>query len=331
MSLTSTPTTTSPSARKPTDPPLNAQLTSGQKQTVSIAAAGSDEQFYIAVPSSNMITCHTTSGSGNSDLYAKFGSQPTLSSYDALSNGGSTNEVVGPLNASTSDRTLYVMVYALTPIIDVELWCDLDYTTTKPTASSTTISPTSNLTSSTYAPTGLPTSNETAKPTNAPTRLPTSSPTNAPTRLPTSNQTASPTKTPTQLPTSNQTASPTKTPTRLPTSNQISGKPTGIAVITLVEVLDSGEPDELDDGFGSSVTISGTTAVIGAPGFGAAYVFEFKNGKWEKIDELIPSSSISDKCGTSVAVSENYALVGCPTNGDGASVILVFVTPLFVF
>ena len=246
-----------------------------------------------------MITCHTTSGSGNSDLYAKFGSQPTLSSYDALSNGGSTNEVVGPLNASTSDRTLYVMVYALTPIIDVELWCDLDYTTSKPTASSTTISPTSNLTSSTYAPTGLPTSNETAKPTNAPTRLPTSSPTNA--------------------------------PTRLPTSNQISGKPTGIAVITLVEVLDSGEPDELDDGFGSSVTISGTTAVIGAPGFGAAYVFEFKNGKWEKIDELIPSSSISDKCGTSVAVSENYALVGCPTNGDGASVILVFVTPLFVF
>ena len=294
-----------------------------------------------------MITCHTTSGSGNSDLYAKFGSQPTLSSYDALSNGGSTNEVVGPLNASTSDRTLYVMVYALTPIIDVELRCDLDYTTSKPTASSTTISPTSNLTSSTYAPTGLPTSNETAKPTNAPTRLPTSNPTNAPTRLPTSNQTASPTKTPTrlptsnqtaspiktptQLPTSNQTASPTKTPTRLPTSNQISGKPTGIAVITLVEVLDSGEPDELDDGFGSSVTISGTTAVIGAPGFGAAYVFEFKNGKWEKIDELIPSSSISDKCGTSVAVSENYALVGCPTNGDGASVILVFVTPLFMF
>jgi hypothetical protein len=246
-----------------------------------------DAQFYIAVPSSNMITCLTTSGSGNPDLYAKFGSQPTLNSYDALSNGGSTNEVVGPLNASTSDRTLYVMVYASTPFIDVELRCDLEYTTSKPTASPTTISPTSNLTSSTNAPTGLPTSNQTAKPTNAPTRL--------------------------------------------PTSNEISGKPTGIAVITLVEVLDSGEPVQMDDGFGSSVTISGTTAVIGAPGAGAAYVFEFKNGKWEKIDELIPSSSSLDKCGTSVAVSGNYALVGCPTNGDGASVILVFVTPLFMF
>ncbi len=79
------------------------------------------------------------------------------------------------------------------------------------------------------------------------------------------------------------------------------------------------------------MTISGTPAVIGAPGAGAAFVFEFKNGKWEKIDELIPLSSILDKCGTLVAVSGNYALVGCPTNGDGVSVILVFVTPLIMF
>ena len=153
-----------------------------------------------------MITCHTTSGSGNSDLYAKFGSQPTLSSYDALSNGGSTNEAVGPLNASTSDRTLYVMVYALTPIIDVELWCDLDYTTSKPTASSTTISPTSNLSSSTNAPTRLPTSNQTASPTNAPTRQPTSNP----------NQRSSPSSTrPTNSPTKSSPTSgqPTKSPT----------------------------------------------------------------------------------------------------------------------
>ena len=82
----------------------------------------------------------------------------------------------------------------------------------------------------------------------------------------------------------------------------------------------------MDQGFGSSVAISGETALIGAPGAGAAYVFEFKNGKWEKIDKLIPSSSIPDACGTSVAVSGNYILVGCPTNGDGASVIIVFVT-----
>jgi hypothetical protein len=52
------------------------QLTSGQKLTLSIPTAGLAQQFYIAVPSSNMITCCTTGGSGDSDLYVKFGSFP---------------------------------------------------------------------------------------------------------------------------------------------------------------------------------------------------------------------------------------------------------------
>lgn len=93
------------------------------------------------------------------------------------------------------------------------------------------------------------------------------------------------------------------------------------------------EPGDLEQGyeFGSSLALAGTTAVIGAPYasslndglfHGAAYVFDLVGGVWEENTKLNPSTNDKttslDRCGTSVALAGDYALVGCPyddTNG----------------
>ena len=102
------------------------ELKAGEKKAISISTAKKNLMFKIAVPSSGIVTCHTTgtSTSGDADLYAKFGSEPNTNS-DWASEGDSANETVGPLKASTSARTLYVMVFAYSPLKDVKLWCDL--------------------------------------------------------------------------------------------------------------------------------------------------------------------------------------------------------------
>jgi hypothetical protein len=162
----SRPTTTS-------TPTLNPQLIAGQRQTVSISSDGKNKTFFIAVPRSNMITCRTagtTGASGDADLYVKFDSQPTSTSQDAISTGGSNDEVVGPLAASTTtDRTLYVMVHAYEAFVDVQLWCDL--MTSSPTATPTTRKPTALPTSP--RPTASPTTRRPMLPT---TRAPTTRP-----------------------------------------------------------------------------------------------------------------------------------------------------------
>ncbi|HET6545800.1 MAG TPA: FG-GAP repeat protein [Rhodanobacteraceae bacterium] len=75
-----------------------------------------------------------------------------------------------------------------------------------------------------------------------------------------------------------------------------------------------------DDGtefstFGSSVSLDGTTAVIGAAGvnsyFGAAYVFDGSGGSWIQTGELVPDDGTTlEFFGISVSVSGPTALVG---------------------
>jgi len=111
-------------------------LKAGEKKTISISTEGNNLMFKIAVPSSGIVTCHTTgtSTSGDADLYAKFASEPNTVSYGVKSDSGSSNEKVGPLKASTSARTLYVMVHAFTAFNNVQLWCDLTPSITQLTA-----------------------------------------------------------------------------------------------------------------------------------------------------------------------------------------------------
>ncbi len=89
---------------------------------------------------------------------------------------------------------------------------------------------------------------------------------------------------------------------------------------TQTKKLLASEP-KASDNFGWSVAISGNIAIVGAPyedtagdSAGAAYIFERdSSGNWSKTEtqKLIASyTSASDKFGTSVAISNNIAVVG---------------------
>ena len=74
-----------------------------------------------------------------------------------------------------------------------------------------------------------------------------------------------------------------------------------------------------NDYFGTSVAISGDTAVVGVPyqddysGTGAAYVFVRSGGTWSQQAKLTASDGAAfDWFGCSVALSGDTAVVGCP-------------------
>ena len=83
----------------------------------------------------------------------------------------------------------------------------------------------------------------------------------------------------------------------------------------------------IGDGFGSSVALSGTTALVGAPyrnyRTGAAYVFSGAGGTWTQQAELTASdAAIGDYFGSSVALSGSTALVGAAGhNRTGAAYV----------
>jgi len=72
--------------------------------------------------------------------------------------------------------------------------------------------------------------------------------------------------------------------------------------------------------FGSSVSVSGDYAIVGATGrdipelnSGAAHVFYFNGTSWTKVDDLSASDAAQgDRFGSGVAISGNYAIVGAP-------------------
>jgi FG-GAP repeat/Secretion system C-terminal sorting domain len=80
-----------------------------------------------------------------------------------------------------------------------------------------------------------------------------------------------------------------------------------------------------DDEFGTSVAISGDFAIVGAPrktatvGFelnsaaGAVYIFKNTDGIWSQLQKIVASDRETfDEFGYSVAISENYVIVGAP-------------------
>jgi hypothetical protein len=86
---------------------------------------------------------------------------------------------------------------------------------------------------------------------------------------------------------------------------------------------------EQQDYFGLSVSISGTTAIVGAHGeatggydAGAAYVFVLNpaSGAWEEVAKLTASDAeANDHFGSSVAVSGTRAIVGALGEDTGAT------------
>lgn len=74
------------------------------------------------------------------------------------------------------------------------------------------------------------------------------------------------------------------------------------------------------DQFGYSVAISGTTAVVGAPGAnfggGAGYVFTESGGTWSQVQKLSPTETNPLECGRSVALSPATILMGAPAENS---------------
>jgi hypothetical protein len=89
-------------------------------------------------------------------------------------------------------------------------------------------------------------------------------------------------------------------------------------------------PDTVaDDEFGASMAISGTTAVVGAPGHakaaGRAYVFTKTGAGWKQAAELKGSDSVAgDYFGDSLATSGTSAVVGASGYARDAGRAYVF-------
>jgi len=101
-----------------------------------------------------------------------------------------------------------------------------------------------------------------------------------------------------------------------------------IAKARLLESLDTEK-----DGFGSSTSISGDWAIVGAPnadsddsdvnglGIGAAYIFNWSGGEWVLVAELLPGDGANnDQFGQSVDLSGDRAVVGAPSNDNAGGV-----------
>jgi hypothetical protein len=82
-----------------------------------------------------------------------------------------------------------------------------------------------------------------------------------------------------------------------------------------------------EDYFGSSVSISGNTAIVGAPGdddngteSGSAYIFSRNQGgtdNWGEVQKLLASDGAAgDYFGWSLSISGNMAIVGAPIDDD---------------
>ncbi|MEM7310650.1 MAG: FG-GAP repeat protein [Planctomycetota bacterium] len=94
------------------------------------------------------------------------------------------------------------------------------------------------------------------------------------------------------------------------------------------------EPSKLNDDtpvpagfFGASVSVSGTTAVVGANGdelvgvkIGAAHFFENQGGVWMNTSTVVPfDAAPSQNFGNAVSISGNNALIGANADDEGGS------------
>lgn len=113
-------------------PPDPSKLQNGVPKTGISGIAKSQHDFSLAVPAgSSNLTFKTSGGTGDADLYVKYGSKPTLQSYDCKSTTSSSNETCTIGNVS--EGTYYVMVEAWNEIQNVSLVGEYQQGGTTPT------------------------------------------------------------------------------------------------------------------------------------------------------------------------------------------------------
>ena len=80
------------------------------------------------------------------------------------------------------------------------------------------------------------------------------------------------------------------------------------------------------DEFGSSVAVSGNTAIVAAIGRGAAYIFLRNGPTWALQQKLPEVDAPGESFGQSVAINGDTAIVGATaTGGQGAAYVFVRV------
>ncbi|CCQ11896.1 Vibriolysin, extracellular zinc protease [Pseudoalteromonas luteoviolacea B = ATCC 29581] len=103
-----------------TTPPVDEALTNGVTRTGINGAAKEQKFFTLDVPSgTTSLRFDTTGGTGDADLYVKFGSRPSLQTFDCKSTSSTSTESC--TISSIQAGTYYVMVEAWNQISDVSL------------------------------------------------------------------------------------------------------------------------------------------------------------------------------------------------------------------
>lgn len=111
-------------------PPTNSVLTNGVPETGLAGATNSQTNFTMAVPSgATNLSFNMSGGTGDADLYVKFGSAPTTSSYDCRPYAGGNSESCPIASAQTG--TYHVMIVGYSAYTGVSLTGS--YSTTVPT------------------------------------------------------------------------------------------------------------------------------------------------------------------------------------------------------
>ena len=88
-------------------------LQNGVPVTGLSAAAGADKRFTLDVPAgATNLKFVTTGGSGDADLYVKFGADPTTTTYDCKSEGSTTAETCSIATAQAGTYRVLVHAYA---------------------------------------------------------------------------------------------------------------------------------------------------------------------------------------------------------------------------
>jgi Raf kinase inhibitor-like YbhB/YbcL family protein len=85
-------------------------------------------------------------------------------------------------------------------------------------------------------------------------------------------------------------------------------------------------------GFGTSVSVSGAWAIVGAPGDqvagtqgGSAYIYQKIGAQWKQVAKLsIPGAASGSAFGSSVYIDGNLAVVGAPSGGGGNGATYIY-------
>ena len=112
-------------------PPTGNVLTNGQAKTGLTGNAGTELAYTMAVPAgATSLSFDMSGGTGDADLYVKFGSAPTTSSYDCrpYKNGNVESCPIDP----AQEGTYYVKVIGYTSFSGVSLVGSFTETTTTP-------------------------------------------------------------------------------------------------------------------------------------------------------------------------------------------------------